>query len=467
MPALSSSQRPARVALVCSDESVLPTVEQSLAPFFHITYLRSPQEVLPLHQDTPLDAVVMDIDPAEANAPDGSEILRELRKVSRDLVLFAITRTRTRQHRLRIHACGADEVLAAPADCQELKVKLEQALLDREVEIERRQFEEQARNRSSFCELVGASEAMRMIYNAIGRVAESSTPVLIRGESGTGKELVARAIVATSLRRDRPFISLNCAALPETLVEAELFGHEKGAFTGAHEVRSGHFESAQGGTVFLDEIGSLGLTLQAKLLRVLEEHTVQRLGSSKTHRADFRLLTACNDDLEEMVRTGRFREDLYYRINVVPILLPALRERKGDVPLLAEHFVRFYCAADGRAAKTLDVEVLEILEEYEWPGNVRELENLIRRLVLMAEGSAIKVKHLPQSILQFSATTQEALLIPEEGIDFDREMENTELAYLHAALRRTEGNKAAAARLLRVNQQRMKYLCRKHHVGIG
>lgn len=466
MPALSS-QRPARVALVCGDESVLPTVEQSLAPFFHITYLNSANEVLPLHEETPLDAVVIDIDPAEANAPDGSETLRVLRKASRDLVLFAITRVRTRQHRLRVHACGADEVLSAPVDCQELKVKLEQALLDREAEVEHRQLEEQARNRSSFCGLIGASEAMRLIYGAISRVAESSTPVLIRGESGTGKELVARAIVSTSARRDRPFISLNCAALPETLVEAELFGHERGAFTGAHEARSGHFESAQGGTIFLDEIGSLGLALQAKLLRVLEDHTVQRLGSSKTHRADFRLLTACNDDLEEMVRTGRFREDLYYRINVVPLLLPALREREGDVPLLAEHFVRLYCAADGRATKNLDPEVLEILEEYQWPGNVRELENLIRRLVLMSEGSTIKVKHLPQSILQFSATTQEALLIPEEGIDFDREMENTELAYLHAALRRTDGNKAAAARLLHVNQQRMKYLCRKHRIGMG
>jgi DNA-binding NtrC family response regulator len=464
MVALSSAQRPARVALVCSDESVLPTVEQSLAPFFHITYLSSPGEVLPLHQETPLDAVVMDIDPIEADAPDSSEILRELRKQDRDLVLFAITRVRTRQHRLRVHAAGADRVLAAPADCQELKVKLEQALLDRENEIERRELEEEARNRSSFCQLVGASEAMRMIYGAISQVADSSTPVLIRGESGTGKELVARAIVATSPRQNRPFISLNCAALPETLIDAELFGHEKGAFTGAHEARCGHFESAQGGTIFLDEIGSLGLGLQSKLLRVLEEHAVQRLGSSKTRSVDFRLLVACNEDLEEMVRTGRFREDLYYRINVVPILLPPLREREGDVALLAEHFLRFYCAADGRPPKLLDPEVVEILEEYYWPGNVRELENLIRRLVLMSEGNVIKVRHLPQSILQHSATTQEALLIPEEGIDFDQELENTEVAYLRAALRRTDGNKASAARLLHVNQQRMKYLCRKHRI---
>jgi transcriptional regulator with PAS, ATPase and Fis domain len=288
---------------------------------------------------------------------------------------------------------------------------------------------------------------------------------VIRGESGTGKELVARAIVASSPRSQKPFISVNCAALPETLIEAELFGHEKGAFTGADEARPGHFEAAQGGTIFLDEITALGLGLQSKLLRVLEEHTIQRLGARAAKKVDFRLLTASNDDLEEMVRGGRFREDLYYRIHVVPIFLPPLRERAGDIALLAEHFVHFYCEADGRPVKRLDTEVTEILEDYAWPGNVRELENLMRRLVLMSDGAVIKVKHLPQSILYQATTKQEALLIPEDGIDFDQEIENTEAAYLQAALRRTDGHKASAARLLRVDPQRMKYLCRKHGIG--
>jgi len=461
---MSPSQRPARVVLVCSDECVLPTVEQSLAPFFHITYLNTPKEVLPLHQETPVDAVILDIDPTEADAEDSVEVLRNLRAFDRDLVLFAITRVRTRPHRLRIHAAGADQVLVAPVDCQELKVKLEQALDDRQQEIARRQSEEQARSGSTFCELIGASDSMRIIYSAISRVADSLTPVVIRGESGTGKELVARAIVATGPRRDRPFISVNCAALPETLIEAELFGYEKGAFTDAREAHCGHFEAAQGGTIFLDEISSMGLGLQGKLLRVLEEHTIQRLGSRKTLKVDFRLLTATNDNLEEMVRIGRFREDLYYRINVVPIFLPPLRERYGDIPLLAEHFVHLYCSADGRPAKRLEPEIVEILEEYDWPGNVRELENLMRRMVLMSQGSIIKIKDLPQNLLHHATATQEALLIPEEGIDFDRELENTEIAYLRAALKRTEGNKASAARLLRVNSQRMKYLCRKHRI---
>ena len=466
MSPMDSSRRAARIAIACGDESVLPMVQESLAPFFHITMLNTLEEILPLHQETPLDAVVLDIDPATPKSPDGCEVLRALRAGDQDVLLFAITRTRSRQLRLKAQTAGADVVLLAPADCSQLKLQLEQSLEERQQEIERRQLEEQALSKISFCEMVGSSEAMRNVYSAILRVADSSTTVVIRGESGTGKELVARAIVVNSPRRDKPFISVNCAALPETLIEAELFGHEKGAFTGAHEARPGHFEAAQGGTVFLDEISALGLNLQSKLLRVLEEHTVQRIGSRASKKIDFRLLTASNDDLEEMVRAGRFREDLYYRIHVVPIYLPPLRERAGDIPWLAEHFVRFYCAADSLPLKRLDPEVMEILEEYAWPGNVRELENLMQRLVLMGEGSVIKVKHLPQQILYQATTSQESLLIPEAGIDFDEEMARTEVTYLRAALRRTQGRKSAAAQLLHVDPQRMKYLCRKYRIAL-
>jgi len=467
MQAVSPTDRPARVAMVCSDESVLPALQQTLAPFFHITFLNAPQDILPMHREVPLDAIILDIDPLVADEPDSCDVLRSLRELDQDVLLYAITRVRNRQQRLRVHGAGADEVLIAPVDCQQLKTKLDQSLEERQLQIQNRQWQEQARSKSSFCDLVGSSEAMRNVYNAISRVADSSTTVLIRGESGTGKELVARAIVSTSPRRNKPFISVNCAALPETLIEAELFGHEKGAFTGADQARPGHFEAAQGGTIFLDEISTLGLGLQSKLLRVLEERAIQRIGARTIKKVDFRLLTASNDDLEEMVRAGRFREDLYYRIQVVPINLPPLRERHGDITLLAEHFVRFYCAADGRPLKRLEPEAADILEEYAWPGNVRELENLMHRLVLMSDGSAIRVKDLPQSILVQATSKQEALLIPEGGVDFDREIENTEIAYLNAALRRTDGHKAAAARLLHLDPQRMKYLCRKHGPRIG
>src|SRR5437868_2061313 len=319
-------------------------------------------------------------------------------------------------------------------------------------------------SRNSLCGLIGASEPMQRLYDAVLRVADSHTTVIIRGESGTGKELVARAIVSQGPRANQPFISLNCAALPENLIEDELFGHEKGAFTGAVSSRPGHIEMAHGGTLFLDEIATLPLALQTKLLRVLEDRAVQRLGGSALKKIDFRLLTATNENLEEMVRTGRFREDLYYRIHVVPINVPPLRERTGDIALLADRFIRLYCNAANLPAKRLDLETLELLEEGSWPGNIRELENLIQRLVLMVEDKIIGVHHLPEQILYTSARRHESLLIPPQGIDFDKEMERIEAAYLRAALLRTGGKKVAAAAVLRVNDQRMKYLCRKYKI---
>jgi len=289
--------------------------------------------------------------------------------------------------------------------------------------------------------------------------------VIVRGESGTGKELIARAIVESGNRHNQAYVCVNCSAIPESLIESELFGYEKGAFTGADGSKPGLVESAHGGTLFLDEITTLDHSLQSKLLRVLQEHTVQRIGGRSAKRIDFRLIAATNDDLEQLVRQGRFREDLYYRINVVPIFVPPLRDRNGDLPLLVDHFLRIYCTANNKPLKQLEPEALEIMEDYSWPGNVRELENIVQRLVLMSGSSNIKAAHLPQQLLYSSNASQEAILIPEEGVDFDAEMERIELAYLTAALRRTQGRKTAAAALLRIDPQRMKYLCRKRKLA--
>jgi len=302
---------------------------------------------------------------------------------------------------------------------------------------------------------------MRKVYRAIEAVAGSNANVVIRGESGVGKELVARAIVQTGDRFQQPYICLNCSALPESLIESELFGYEKGAFTGADSAKPGLIEAAHSGTLFLDEITTLNHGLQSKLLRVLQDRMVQRLGGRTPKKIDFRLITATNDDLEAMVSMGRFREDLYYRINVVPIHVPPLRDREGDIPLLVEHFLRLYCTANRKPVKRLQPEVIEILEDYSWPGNVRELENVVQRLVIMGDGQVVAAHHLPQQLLTSSAASQEAILIPEGGVDFDAEMQKIEIAYLNAALRRTDGRKTAAARLLRIDPQRMKYLCRK------
>jgi transcriptional regulator with PAS, ATPase and Fis domain len=255
---------------------------------------------------------------------------------------------------------------------------------------------------------------------------------------------------------------LNCAALPENLIESELFGSERGAFTGATESRPGQIELADGGTLFLDEIATLSLPLQTKLLRVLEDHQVQRLGARTYRKIDFRLICATNEPLEEMARTGRFREDLYYRIHVIPVDLPPLRERSGDISLLCEYFLEVHCVANGVPAKSLTDDALSIFEEHTWPGNVRELENLIQRLIVTTRHQEIGVSDLPARLLAHSVAGQEAILLPEEGADFDAQLRQLEVALLTTALRRTSGSKTAAARLLSIDVQRMKYLCRKY-----
>jgi DNA-binding NtrC family response regulator len=456
-----------RIVVLTHDEAILPEIQDWLASTFHTTLLTSREEVLAMLEQVALEAVVADIETALGSAEQCLSLLEELHELNPDLVLVGLTRSHSKTVRRRAESAGVEKWFVAPVDFQQLQIELQSALENRRVEIENRLLQQEASNRTSFCDLIGGSEQMRLVYDAISRIADSNATVLIRGESGTGKELVARAIVAIGNRQEKPFISVNCAALPETLIEAELFGHEKGSFTGAHESRPGHIEQAHGGTLFLDEIGTLGLALQSKLLRVLEQRTVQRIGAKTAKKIDFRLITATNEELEEAVRGGRFREDLYYRINVVPIFLPPLRERPGDIVLLIDHFLHLYCGANNVPVKEMDPEALEILEDYVWPGNIRELENLIQRLVLMVSGPVITAKHLPQQILYVSASKQESLLIPEAGISFDEEIARIEVAYLQAALRRTEGRKAEAARLLRIDPQKMKYLCRKYEISIN
>jgi DNA-binding NtrC family response regulator len=466
LDSIASSVAP-RIAVITGDESILPTIEDTLTSNFHTTLLDSGRGVLPILDELSVEAIVMDLDTAHATTQEVNELVRGLRQHDPDLVLVGLTRSTSKAVRRTFQAAGIQHCFVAPVDFTEVQATLSAALEQRRIEIQSRQLREDALSRFSFCDLIGGSEAMRLVYDSIARVAKGSTTVLIRGESGTGKELVARAIVASGDRQDKPFISVNCAALPDTLIESELFGHERGAFTGAHESRAGHIEMAHTGTLFLDEIGTLGLGLQSKLLRVLEQHTVQRIGGKIPKKIDFRLITATNEELEEAVQAGRFREDLYYRINVVPISLPPLRERKEDIALLVDHFLHFYAGVNNLPAKSIDTDALEVLEDYSWPGNVRELENLIQRLVLMVSGPVIGIKHLPQQILSSSTAKQEALLIPEDGIAFDEEISRIEVAYLQAALRRSGGRKVAAAALLHINPQKMKYLCRKYGIRVN
>jgi len=452
------------VAIVTDDELVGPEAEAHLAPHYDLQMLRTWDELLALVEKQCPDAILLDVDTVGTHSEQGITALAELRSFGPDLVLVALTRSESRKLRHKAIDATVDQYFVAPINFEEIGVVLGRALEQRTAEIEYRQRQEKEAERESYGELIGASEAMRRVYEAVSRVADSNSTVLIRGESGTGKELVARAIVTMGPRVEKPFISINCAALPENLIETELFGHERGAFTDAREARQGHIELAHTGTLFLDEIATLGLALQSKLLRVLEDRAVTRIGGKTAKKIDFRLIAATNEDLEELVQAGRFREDLYYRINVVPITLPALRERRGDISLLVGHFLRIYCKANAKPLKQVEPEVLGVMEDYGWPGNVRELENVIQRLVLMNDSAVISVQSLPQQMLVASSASQEAILIPEEGVDFDTEMERIELAYLQAALNRTGGKKSAAAALLGIDTQRMKYLCRKRNL---
>ncbi len=459
----SSPQNPAHVVLVTAEDVVVPEADQHLRPEFELSSVQQCEQVLPLSMQKYIEAVLVDLETA-ATPHRTLQWVQGFREQWPDIVIVALSRSPAQALRRRALACGADAFFSAPVDFSEVAALLGTALDKRRRDADARVHAEILR-KSSFHDLIGNSEPMQRVYDTIRRVAGGDTTVIVRGESGTGKELVARAIVACSARREKPLVSINCAALPDSLIEAELFGHEKGSFTGAHQSRPGHIEMAHTGTLFLDEISSLDLGLQGKLLRALEEHTIQRVGGKVPRKVDFRLITATNDDLEELVHAGRFREDLYYRIHVIPILLPPLRERAGDLPLLVDHFLQMYSGTNGVPPKRIAPDVIEILEEYSWPGNVRELENVIQRLALMSDGPMITAKSLPHQILFDSTSAHEAMLIPDAGLNFYREMSRIELAYINAALRRTEGKKSAAAALLQLKPQQMKYLCRKYKIA--
>ncbi|HEX7730052.1 MAG TPA: sigma-54 dependent transcriptional regulator [Terracidiphilus sp.] len=454
------------VCAVTTDDEFLDELIPELVPWFQVVLRRDYADLARWTREAKVAAVLLDIDTEEETEEWGSfgglPVLRELRTLNPNFLLISLSRSRSRALERKSSEAGADLHFRSPVDIAELRLALVEALEAKQDELARASMRKQALEASRFQDFVGSSEPMRAVYDAIQQVAASHINVLVRGESGTGKELVARAIVALSPRAKKPFIRLNCAALPENLIESELFGSEKGAFTGATESRPGQIELADGGTLFLDEIATLTLPLQTKLLRVLEDRHVQRLGGRTMRKIDFRLICATNEPLEEMVRTGRFREDLYYRIHVVPVLLPPLRERTGDIPLLCDYFLAMHCAANGVETKRIDAEVLSVFEQHAWPGNVRELENLIQRLVITVRGDEIRASHLPRHLLAGSIAAQEAALLPEDGADFDEQIQHLEISLLKAALRRTQGNKAAAARLLKLDGQRIKYLCRKY-----
>ena len=397
------------------------------------------------------DVVLIDI-----RLPDisGIEVLKEIRKINLEIKAIMITAFQDVKLVVESLKNGAFNYLVKPINLEELLINIRKAQenlrLEREVKVLRTIVRPERLKG-----IVAESYAMKQVVDIAIRVAGSSSSVLITGESGTGKELIARLIHEKSQRKDAPFVAVNLAAIPESLIESELFGYEKGAFTGADREKPGLIERAHGGTIFLDEIGELPLPLQVELLRVIEEKEIQRLGGLRPKKVDFRLLTATNRDLEEMVKAGTFRDDLFYRINVIHIHIPPLRERKEDIPYLLEHFLKIYSAREAKKIKGFTREAYELLLRYHYPGNVRELENIVERAVVLSQGEYITTEELPLSL------RKEIFPQEQEFLSLDERIEAIERSIILEALKRNNWVKTRAARELGISERVLRYRIRK------
>jgi DNA-binding NtrC family response regulator len=397
----------------------------------------------------------------------GLELLELAKEIHPDCVAIIMTGYGTISSAVDAMRLGAFDYILKPVNADIVRLAVERALSYVDIRRENLLLKNHLQEKYDFGKLIGYSDAMRSVFDTIRKVSTSDSTVIVYGESGTGKELVARAIHFNSDRRDQNLVAVNCGAIPSELLESELFGHEKGAFTGAIRNRIGRFELAQGGTILLDEIGDMSPALQVKLLRVIQEKQFERIGGMKTIPVDVRIIAATNQNLEAAVEEKRFREDLYYRLNVIPIHIPPLRDRKSDIPILANHFLTKYNHANKKGVNKIHPEAIDIFLRYPWPGNVRELQNLMERLVVIKESGDIVPADLPARMMTASpaGTTPGAeISIPEEGIDFYEEVSNFEKDLLHRALKRSGGVKNTAAKLLKLNRTTLVEKLRRYRI---
>jgi two-component system response regulator PilR (NtrC family) len=414
-------------------------------------------------QAQPFDLLLSDI-----RMPDlsGVEVLRAAKEINRDLVAFMMTAFASTDTAVEAMRLGAVDYFIKPFSMDELRLKVRQHLETRRLRQENLLLKRALKSRYEFSSILGRSDAMQEVFATIQTIAGTSSTVLIGGESGTGKELVARAIHFNSLRRDRPFVALNCGAVPETLLESELFGHMRGAFTGAQANKKGLVEAAEGGTIFLDEIGEMSASMQVKLLRVLQDRRYRRLGGTEEVRADIRVIAATNQDLPKMVAEGRFREDLFYRLNVLTIQLPALRDRFEDIPLLAEHFLHEFASQMRKPVRSISAEAMQLLQEHTWPGNVRELQNAMERAVALERSETVLPESLPDAVRMGTPVGPDmpGAPLPELGQGFDLEARGEEFYrhYLALALRRAGGVQVKAAELLGMSFRSFRYYAKKY-----
>ncbi|NGZ95344.1 MAG: DNA-binding response regulator [Nitrospira sp. WS110] len=386
---------------------------------------------------------------------DGLEVIDRLSKLDAKIIPIVMTGFGTIETAVRAMKSGAFDFITKPFDLESVAAVVRRAAEFHRLRQENHLLRRAVRDQYRLEQLVGVSEPMQQVLEFVQKVADSDSTVMIQGESGTGKELVARMLHFNSQRRDRPLVPVNCGAIPENLLESELFGHEKGAFTGATHARMGRFELAHGGTIFLDEIGEMSLPLQVKLLRVLQEREFERVGGNRTIHVDVRIIAATNQDLEAMVDERRFRQDLFYRLNVIPIVIPPLRERRTDIPLLIDHFLNRFNQSKHTEVVGLEDEALRLLTEYDWPGNIRELENMMERLVVLKKQGVLASEDLPQKISRRSMIPElkeQFIRLSEDGIHLSREVEQYEKHLIMEALRKANGVTSRAAQLLHLNR---------------
>jgi DNA-binding NtrC family response regulator len=392
----------------------------------------------------PFDIIITDLLLPDIN---GIEILKQAKDACPSTEVILITGHASAETAVQAMKEGAFDYITKPLNFDELSILIVKALEKRQLLSENVYLRQQLHNKYDFANIIGSSPPMQQLFARMKKIAGTDSTVLVLGESGTGKELVARAIHFNSHRKDKPFIPVNCAAIPESLLEGELFGHMKGSFTGAIRDKIGKFEAANGGTIFLDEIGTIPMHLQTKLLRVLQEQEIERIGSTRTIKLDVRVISATNLNLEAEVRKSSFREDLYYRLNVIPVVLPPLRERKDDILPLIMHFLEKNCTEMKRPRMTISNEALHLLESYPWPGNVRELENMVERIVALSEGDRIMLEDIPSNIRDKVLTT-----VTGQGVDLVKTVNEIERKMICDALTLTKGVKAKAAAMLGLNR---------------
>jgi two-component system response regulator PilR (NtrC family) len=452
------------------DKILVADDEQSMREFleimfkkegYHVSLAPNGEEVLKLAEKEIFDLVLLDI---RMPRLDGISVLKKLKAISPETIVIMITAYASADTAIKAMKEGAYDYITKPFKVEEIKLIIKNALEKKNLQQENILLKQVVRDRYHFDNIIGQSSKMLALYDLLEKVAPTKTNILITGESGTGKELVAKAIHYNSPRKDKPFVTLNCGAIPEPLIESELFGHMKGAFTDAIATKKGLFELADEGTIFLDEISELPFLMQVKLLRVLQDKEFKRVGGTEDIRVDVRIISATNKDLEEGVREKRFREDLFYRLNVIQIKIPPLREKREDIPLLTTHFLKKYSEELNKNMSKISPEALRILLNYDYPGNVRELQNIIERAVALESTQELTAQNL-SSYLDEQLPLKKRPLdleIPNEGIDLEKVVEDLERTLLLKALEKTKGIKKKAADLLHINFRSMRYRLEKY-----